>query len=376
MSTELNFKTPQINLKDLTMIVPTFERPKYVLRQIRYLSSWTARVIIVDGSESPLSPEVLSIIDKLPHIQYVYSKNGYTERISDAVRGISTPFAMCLADDDLYLQSGLIAAIKKLEEDLSAIACMGQSLGLDRALRHSYVFKYGSNLMGYEVGGKSVEERLLFGLNNYRSATPYALFRTDAFKKIWGARENISCLEAVEYENAIRTYIEGRLVTTDSIFWLRSFETEPIPSSIDGSRAIDFSTWYKESIFSGEVVLFEERIVSLLVGSGKFSKVDAKNLYKNITSKILEKSHVTLVDMTKGMLILLYFSRKLGSVAAFSLLKNSYLWASTVRPILNYLLRDKSLYSGSISSEIRAEIYQALVFCNNLHKPILSTNHN
>jgi glycosyltransferase domain-containing protein len=144
----MNFNTSNIrkDLRDLTIVVATFERPKFILRQVKYLSNLNAQVIITDGSKRPLSSNLLSMIEKLPHIQYVHNERSYVERVSSIANEINTPFAMCLADDDLYLQTGLFSAIRKLEEDLSAVACMGQSLGLDRAFNRAYVFKYGANL--------------------------------------------------------------------------------------------------------------------------------------------------------------------------------------------------------------------------------------
>lgn len=372
----MNFNTSNIrkDLRDLTIVVATFERPKFILRQVKYLSNLNAQVIITDGSKIPLSSDLLSMIEKLPHIQYVHNERSYVERVSSIANEINTPFAMCLADDDLYLQTGLFSAIRKLEEDLSAVACMGQSLGLDRAFNRAYVFKYGANLRDYEVSGKSAEQRLSYGFSGYRSATPYALFRTDAFNKVWSAREHLTCLEAVEYENAIRTYIEGKLVTTESIFWLRSFETEPVPSIIDGSRATDFSTWFKGLEFSEERVFFEERLKSLFIDSGRMSELDSKEMYSYITSKILGKSHASLLDMTRRMRIRSNLSTKWGSLVPLRLLKNSYLWEGSIRPILEYASRDKISYTNNSPAETYTEINQVLEFCNKFHQSILSNN--
>lgn len=371
---DFNAASIRKDLRDLTIVVATFERPKFILRQIKYLSNLNTRVIITDGSKTPLSSDLLSIIEKMPHIEYVHNERSYVERISSIANEIYTPFAMCLADDDLYLQTGLFSAIKKLEEDLSAVACMGQSLGLDRAFNRAYLFKYGTNLRNYEVSEKSAEQRLWSGFSGYRSATPYAVFRTDAFSKVWSARENLTCLEAVEYENAIRTYIEGKLVTTESIYWLRSFETEPVPSIIDGSRATDFSTWFEGLEFSEERFFFEERLKSLFIDSGVMSELDSKEMYSYITSKILGKSHASLVDMTRRMHIHSNLSTKWASSVPLKLLKNSYLWEGSIRAILEYVSRDKISYTNNSPTETYTEINQVLEFCNKFHQSILSNN--
>ena len=67
---------PKIHLTDLTIVIPTYERPAYLLRQIAYLSKWDTPVEIVDGSTKPLDDDIIKIINRLPHINYQHSKIG------------------------------------------------------------------------------------------------------------------------------------------------------------------------------------------------------------------------------------------------------------------------------------------------------------
>lgn len=285
-----------VDLTNLTIVIPTYERPAYLLRQIAYLSEWKTQVEIVDGSAQPLDSEIIKLIEKFPHINYLHCRASYTERVFLACERIKTPYAMCLADDDFYLQSGLVSAIKKLESDGNAVACMGQSLGFDKFNQDYYYFLYGSNLRNYAVNAASADRRIADGIKNYRSATSYAVFRTPAFLKVWAKRENMSCLEAVEYEHAIRTYLCGGLITTPAIYWLRSFETQPVASAIDGNRAIDFAKWYNDVKFNGECESFKLRIQGIFLADGSLNKIEADALYNLIIQLILAKSHASLSD--------------------------------------------------------------------------------
>ena len=56
------------------------------------------------------------------------------ERLQWASTKINTEFVMCLAEDDFYLKSGIEKSIKKLKENVDAVACMGTSIGLDKFL--------------------------------------------------------------------------------------------------------------------------------------------------------------------------------------------------------------------------------------------------
>jgi hypothetical protein len=101
----------------------------------------------------------------------------------------------------------------------------------------------------------------------------------------------LSSLETVEYEHAIRTYLYGRLISTDSIYWIRSFEAQPVPSIVDGTRATDFYTWLNGVQFESERKAFESRLVLLFQNSGDTTKFESEEIYRDVINKILEKSH-------------------------------------------------------------------------------------
>ncbi len=286
------------DLSDLTIIIPTYERSLYLLRQIAYLSKWKTTVLIADGSKNPLHNDLISIIEKLPGIHYKHNPIHYPQRIFEASQKIKTPFAMCLAEDDFFMPSGLVAAIAKLEKDSNSIVCMGQALGFDKYRDSNYLFHYGTNLKNYSVVGNLPQDRIQIGLNNYRSATPYAVFRTNAFLKIWEQRENISSLEAVEYEHAIRTYLEGNLVTVPEIYWLRSFECPPVASSKDGTRNDSYNVWKNSARFKDEYMVFRKRITSLIKERAGISYLEAEKVFQCVDEAIVSGSHASLVDKT------------------------------------------------------------------------------
>jgi glycosyltransferase domain-containing protein len=363
----MQMNTLEVDLSELTIVMPTFERPFFLLRQIKYLATWKTRIIIVDGSEKSPTPAVLEMLKSLPHIEYRHIRGSYVERISGVANEISTPFAMCLADDDLYLQMGLLQAIQKLKSNPSAVACMGQSIGLDFRLKKSYFFKYGSNLKEYSVNGKTPKQRILNGFTEYRSATPYAVFRTSIFKKVWRPREHLSSLETVEYEHAIRTYFYGKLISTDSIYWIRSFEAQPVPSIIDGSRATDFYTWLNGVKFESERTAFESRLVLLLQNSENTTEIESVGIYKDIIDKIVGKSHSSLSETNIKRRIFIKLASNLVKVPPLDFLKNTKFWKEILSPVLDYALRDKKLNLAPNLVEANSEMKEVLEFCDTFY---------
>ena len=208
---------------------------------------------------------------------------------------------MCFADDDLCLHDGLIETLEKLETHDSAVACMGQGLGFDTFMRNPYAFSYAESLKGYSIQGDEPKSRIIRGMFDYRTATPYAIFRTDAFREIWRAREPVSCLEAAEYEHAAYTYLLGDLITSERTYWLRSFEEDPVDSVKDGSRTLTFDRWINSEKHKVEVSHFEKRLRKRFESIGGFNAKESKEIYDHINKAILSKSHVGL--MSDGKLL-------------------------------------------------------------------------
>lgn len=357
---------PEAGLGNLTIVIPTCDRPLYLLRQIAYLSKWQVAVEIVDGSLQPLAEWAVQLIEKIHHINYRHMGGvSYTDRISRACEGVKTTYVMCLADDDFYLQSGVVAAIKALESDHDAVACMGQSLGFDAYRKKHYFFNYGSTLRNYSVKGPTAAARIHKGVNNYRSAAFYAVFRSDAFLRVWRARDRMSCLEAAEYEHAIRTYLCGGLITTPNIYWLRSFELQPVSSAIDGSRTNDFASWYNDADYRWELACYKDRLVDLFCKQGELSMSEAVSLFDLIIKLILEKSHVGLMEQSTAKSLIDTLLNLMNHIlpGALKSLKETRFWHAAKNIVL-YATRSEINKDGIGDPAIWSELQQVLEFTN------------
>ena len=263
----------------LTIIVPTFGRPKFVERVVQYSNLFGLKVVIADGSPKSLDIETIRAIEKSKHIKYFRDKSDMPARIKNAAKIVQTDFCMCMADDDLFLPSGLSAAIEKLVLDRSAVACMGQALGFDVIYGKRYFFNYGNSLKNYQLRHDNPAERLKLGIKKYRSVAFYAVFRTQDFRLIWRNIESSCCPEQIEYEHAICTFYQGNVITSDKVYWLRSFEAEPVSSDEAGKRNINFAYWYTNNDFCREVNAFNIR-------TSNFIARDATNLTE--ANKLIE----------------------------------------------------------------------------------------
>ena len=99
-------------MKDLTIIIPSYNRPKDLERQILFWDNTDATVIILDGSTTPLLTK-----HKLPsNITYYHLPISFAKRLAFSRSLIKTKFVVMLADDELYLPSALNSSIKFLQK--------------------------------------------------------------------------------------------------------------------------------------------------------------------------------------------------------------------------------------------------------------------
>jgi glycosyltransferase domain-containing protein len=285
------------DLEDVTIIVPTYKRPDYVIRTIAYWSRQRAHVSVMDGSPEALPEAICETISGRGNLSYCHAPVSFPERIRMAAAKARTKYVMCLADDDFYVPSGLFAAMRMLDANENAVACMGQAVGMDVYNNSSpYLFPYGESLRNYKIDENAVVDRMRRGIRDYRSAAFYAMYRKDSFESIWSDIQRSSCPEQIEYEQAMRAYLNGALLTTSEVYWVRSFECDPVASPIDGARTTNFSSWFSSRSLAEEKNDFVDRLTHALRSRTKLDETEAKALIQELCGHIINGSHVGLSD--------------------------------------------------------------------------------
>jgi hypothetical protein len=278
---------------------------------------------------------------------------------------------MCLADDDFYLSSGLSVAMRMLDANKGIEASMGQSIGLDVYKKSwPYFFSYGDSLKGYRVEGETASGRMRKGICNYRSAAFYAIFRREAFAEIWKDIKRSSCPEQIEYEQAMRAYMVGTLVTTPQIYWVRSFECDPVASPIDGARSTNFSSWFCSPAYEEEKIEFIDRLVQSLITHTNSSEHTARAQVLDLCNHIVSGSHVGLTSPPKlvaEMLIKLRSELTQGLEAGWiNGFRNSQIGIQLRMQFLHFSRRKFELSCRSFSGDV-SEASSILSFVGQFH---------
>jgi glycosyltransferase domain-containing protein len=215
-------------LLKLTLVIPTYNRQRYALRNMRYWSGRSVTVHILDGSPRPISKENLMTFGD--NVNYHHLPVTLHERFEIAVELVATEYSMMLGDDEFFIPSALESCLKELEIQEDLVSCMGRCMVfIDRSPHRVEGYIGYPQMEDYAILQNDPVERMVVHMNPYTCSTVYAVTRTPVWKKamsIWAQREfppfNVG---EVQFELAI--CYQGKSKVIPTLMWLRSTENIP-----------------------------------------------------------------------------------------------------------------------------------------------------
>jgi glycosyltransferase domain-containing protein len=256
-------------LNELTVVIPTVSRPLFVLRQFEYWGKTDANIVILDGAQTPINiPEEL----KKPNIRYMHTGSRFNERLATAGKYINTRYCALLTDDEFFLPSGLLAAIKRLEDDPTIIGCVGRCLYFFVDQGRFLVSDGYREWKPFPEGNPSLESRLDADLPpNKAHKAQFAILRRPVWVEMFTSSYSVFFSSGYTYErllNLSRT-VQGKTEILEELLWMRSMENPPISSENVPRRGTgEFVNWARSEQFVSEVARFREIALGILKQGG------------------------------------------------------------------------------------------------------------
>lgn len=270
-----------INYKDLekvTIVIPSYERQDYLLRQLIYWYGSGIKLIILDGSSLSLPQNILEFISSWKNITYLHLPISIEARVNQAINYINTPYVALLSDDEFFLKGALKNLVIKLDEDRELSGCIGQSVEFSFDKNNKKVkYNKGYPHWEYSVNHDSIKKRIIYAMSQYNAATAYGLYRKDVWQNGWGDIKKYSCGYTSEMYQALVTYISGKYIATDELYWLRSSENIPIETK-EWDRKLRFHEWWKDKKYQLEKEEFLIRLENIILMHDKVSKKEAREI--------------------------------------------------------------------------------------------------
>lgn len=263
------FTMQQAGLSDMSIVIPTLSRPRFVLRQFQYWGETDAQVIILDGAISPIE-----IPDRLQrsNIRYIHTGTRFNERLATAGQYVETKYCALLPDDEFFLPSGLRAAVERLDVDKSIIGCVGRNIYFFVDEGRFLVRDAYRDWLPFPAAKNTLSDRLNADLPpNKTHMSVYAVLRSREWKLLSEAAysEWFSCGYTYERLWNLKRAALGRTEIIENLLWMRSMENPPVQTKdIPRSAGHDFVSWARNTQFSGEVSRYRDIARRVILAAG------------------------------------------------------------------------------------------------------------
>lgn len=261
-------------LSDVTVVVFTRDRRKFVQRLASFWSQYDVRLIIFDnGSEEWSLREKASLGFNQA---YHFSPGDFVTQMKSAADHLSTPYVLRLDDDNMFSPYALRTALESLASDASIVGVTAQA-AIFRVSRGDCVFAptYEDNL-GFQNVSMDPLMRVRRALNPYRVFGWYAVQKLETFKVLAqlaaDAQAHSSCPYALEIAEEIGYAWLGPSRSIDALGLFRSQENPPIDHQ--SLRRFRFHEWYVSREHTNEVDHFHQSLIeSLKLTQSQFREI-------------------------------------------------------------------------------------------------------
>jgi len=239
-----------MSLERLTIVVPTYNRQKYIFRVIEFWSKTPVHLVILDGSPEPLVFRPDSF--ESGNLTYHHSPVSIEKRLGESIAFVDSDYVALISDDEFFLTSTCYDCIQFLDQHLDFSACKGQAVGFGWSGRHVYGRQGYPKLMGYGIRSENSAERMSEHMAPYQMASLWAIQRRDVYEACALAISNgeaFSSAAAGEVQVSLITAFMGKVKVLDELMWLRSYENKNIWWN-NGNLSI--AAWWRDSSKSEE----------------------------------------------------------------------------------------------------------------------------
>jgi len=171
-------------ITDLTLIIPTKNRPEFIFKILDYYkkNAFTGKIIIADSSSNKNYNVTRKIIRSFKLDISLYNHSGYTwQAIKKISSRINTEFCIYTGDDDFLVISTVLKVLEKLKKNHSFSGFCGESLIYSTKLNKNLIQNL-SNYKQKKYDQVKLDNRISSLINDY-SVPHFSIMRSEIFKK-------------------------------------------------------------------------------------------------------------------------------------------------------------------------------------------------
>jgi glycosyltransferase domain-containing protein len=201
-------------MKDkITIVIPTHNRSAILNRAIFYYSSWDCQIIICDSS-----PEIETLhnhrnVDHRHHLG-----ESFSEKIYNALMGVTTPFVCLCADDDFLTIHGIIEGINWLENNADYVSVQGRYVQFRFSGKFILSVPLYHEIYGMHFNQDDSKDRVIASANAGMHQI-YSLHRTEVLKNTFSVCQDIKIITFAEYTSNLVGMFFGKHIMLP-VFWM------------------------------------------------------------------------------------------------------------------------------------------------------------
>ena len=246
-------------MSDLTVLIPTFNRPSKIIRSTKYWVKSGYKISVLDGSDE-FNQEIASI----RQIRYFHWKNkSIVERWRDGILSVDTSYFVICADDDFIGFDALERGLSFLKDNKDYSCAHGRYCAFTKNSHGLRAWFRYPRIETFELNSPKTEDRL-HSFFRYYAQTIYSVQKSNQIKQLISKIPSNFPPNAFEFQFNIFNALVGKQKIFDDLYGVREDlpnsggKIEPSVDDWIANSPSDFVKWQK---FNNEICqLFESNV--------------------------------------------------------------------------------------------------------------------
>lgn len=293
-----------MNLEEVTIIIPTYNRHFLLNRSIEYYSNFNCSIIICDSSEKEIF-----VSSKCSRLNYLHYQNTtFSKKLYNAIRNVKTKYVCLSADDDFLSIKGIQEGVLFLNNNLDYYSVQGKYLQFySNKNKFTTVNLYdAAGLIHYN--SDSPFQRIADSSNNGMHLL-YALHKTEALLNSFKVSELCIPLTMVEYTSNLIPLLYGKHKMLNILWMVRDPKRYTTYESTSNSLntvvyPLDLITYFNTINGIEFKNIFLQKCIEVTNSNIKeaeklFYEIFFENYIQNHIKHILKKKEISYVNKIK-----------------------------------------------------------------------------
>lgn len=269
----------------LSLIIPTYNRPHFLKRLLRYFQQqeFPYRIAVADSSSAPACDANLSIVASLKDDQSIHYEKYPPEinpflKIAQALSGVDSKYAVICADDDFLVPKAIELCVHFLESNPDYSIAHGHAARLEHKSIENHGGHHDLRIHTYpqcDIGQNDPRVRLQKHLEDY-SPTFYSVHRrSDLMRNMQLSYDNSSDCRFGEVLPSCLSLIQGRAKRLNILYMVRQITHDSTTTSM---ARPSWPSLFTSDNFSRVYVKFRDCLAEELMSTKDLSMMETKDI--------------------------------------------------------------------------------------------------